>query len=102
MSADNWAQCPRCTARAEAKFRARTAAIGASYGKVTVEEFDAARKLLASDMAAFENRRPTFREDYEFYGAESGTVTARYGGSCDECGLELHFSEDHPIPGVDG
>jgi hypothetical protein len=29
----------------------------------------------------------TFREDYEFYGAETGEVTARYRGRCTVCGL---------------
>lgn len=100
MSADNWAQCPRCTAVGEAKLQKRAVAIQASYGKVPVEEFDAARRLLTDDMAAFEKRTPTFREDYEFYGAESGTVTASYSGGCRECGLSLDFEDSHPIPGV--
>ena len=28
----------------------------------------------------------TFREDYEFYGADEGTVTVDYSGSCQKCG----------------
>lgn len=101
MSADNWAQCPRCTAVRTAEFKARDAAIQASYGAVSVSEFDEARRALAADMAKFEDREPTFREDYEIYGAESGTVKVRYGGSCDDCGLSLSFDEEHPIPDWD-
>lgn len=98
MSADNWAKCPRCTTVATAKFEAREAAIQATYGVAPVDEFDAARRTLANDRAAFEHSAPTFREDYEIYGAETGVVTVSYGGSCTECGLELSFTEQHPIP----
>jgi len=98
MSADNWAQCPRCAAVATAQFKARDAAIQASYGVVPVHEFDTARAALAADMAAFDKREPTFREDYGIFGAETGTVTVSYGGCCEVCGLSLDFSEQHPIP----
>lgn len=100
MSADNWARCPRCTAVAAAKFAAREVAIQASYGVAPVEKFDADRQALADDRATFEDRRPTFREDYEIYGAETGVVTVRYGGGCQVCGLVLDITEQHPIPGV--
>lgn len=98
MSADNWAQCPRCTAVGEAKLQARDAAVRASYGKVPVAEFDNARRQLAVDKASFERRDPTFREDYEIYGAETGSITVSYSGECRECGLRLSFTERHPIP----
>jgi hypothetical protein len=42
----------------------------------------------------------TFREDYEIYGAEDGTVTVTYSGSCQSCGLSLSFRDDREIPGV--
>lgn len=98
MSADNWAQCPRCTAEASAKFEAREVAIQATYGVAPVDEFDAARQSLADDRTAFERRYPTFREDYEICGAETGVITVSYSGHCKECGLELSFKEEHPIP----
>jgi hypothetical protein len=101
MSADNWAQCPRCTATAEAKFREREIAIQESYRVVPVDEFDQARQTLANDRATFERRTPTFREDYEIYGADTGVVTVSYRGECQECGLSLSFTDDRPIPGVD-
>ena len=101
MSADNWARCPRCTRIGAAQLKAQEEAVQASYGKVPVDEFDEARRKLAIDRKAFENRERTFREDYEFYGAEEGVVTASYSGQCRECGLKLKFSESRPIPGLD-
>lgn len=98
MSADNWAQCPRCTKRGREALEARNTAVQASYGQVPVEEFDEARRQHAQAVAEFERRHPTFREDYEIYGAESGVVTAEYSGSCEACGLRLTFIHQHLIP----
>lgn len=98
MSADNWAQCPRCTAEGAAELEARGAAIQALYGAAPVDEFDKARRLLAEDTANFAKRSPTFREDYDIDGAEEGTVTVSYRGSCSVCGLSLRFEDSHPIP----
>jgi hypothetical protein len=42
----------------------------------------------------------TFREYYEIFGAETGTVGVSYSGRCDECGLRLDFEHAHEIPGV--
>ncbi len=44
-------------------------------------------------------RANEFREDYEVYGAETGTVTVEYNGECQRCGLKLSFTTEHPIPG---
>jgi len=98
VSADNWAQCPRCTSVGSAKLQAHEAAIQASYGVVPVAEFDEARRALEAERDAFERRTPTFREDYEIYGAATGVVTVGYSGHCRECGLQLDFTEEHPIP----
>lgn len=89
MSADNWAECPRCKHRALLKFENDQAAVSAMYGTVPVEEFDAARAALSVDEVGH-----TFREDYEFYGAESGTVKASYRGACTRCGLSLDFRQE--------
>lgn len=100
MSADNWAICPRCRARAAAVKDALIAKLAEAYGKVPVEEFDALRAE-AEEPLHLENLQ-TFREDYEFYGAEDGVVTASYSGSCKTCGLSLSFKDEHPIPGLAG
>lgn len=98
MSADNWAHCPRCTAREEKRLARREAEVQALYGTVPVEEFDKARTDLAAERTKFAARPATFREDYEIHGAESGTVTVGYHGECMDCGLDLSFQDEHPIP----
>lgn len=99
MSADNWAVCPRCLARAREAEAEQLAAVMASYGKVPVEEFDQAR-------AAIKPVNPedfrTFREDYEITGADECVVKVSYGGGCGKCGLGLRFTDEHPLPLEDG
>jgi hypothetical protein len=88
MSARNYSACPRCTARAKKKADAAMAALaeaGLDDGTLGITGRPA---------------RDTFREDYEIYGADTGTVTVSYGGGCEECGLSVSFTERHPIPGV--
>ena len=101
MSADNWAQCPRCTATGLKALDERDEAVQASYGKVPVDEFDEARRQHAAAVREFDLRHNTFREDYEIYGAEGGVITVEYAGSCSECGLELSFTDQRPIPGLE-
>jgi hypothetical protein len=89
MSASNWARCPRCTARAKKKADVAVAALaeaGLDDGTFTVTG---------------RTSEATFREDYEIYGAETGTVKVYYGGSCETCGLSLRFEHEHEIPGAD-
>jgi hypothetical protein len=92
MSASNWAICPRCVERAKDALTDQTIEIGRMYGRVTIEEFDAARK--AQKPVNPEDFR-TFREDYSFHGAEEGAVVASYGGECSECGLSVDFEHVH-------
>lgn len=85
MSADNWAMCPRCSDRLAAEILAAEAKAEASYGAVSVAEFDALRQA-AGDLRE-QKMDPTFREDYEFGGAAEGELTIDYEGSCAVCGL---------------
>lgn len=101
MSADNWTHCPRCTREGEQRIAELSQAITVLYGKVPIEQFDNSRKKLASEIAQFNIRDETFREDYEIYGAETGVVTVDYNGTCTECGLTLHFTYIQPIPGFE-
>lgn len=95
MSASNWAICPRCLARAREAEAAQLAAVMDSYGKVPVDEFDRARaEVKPVDPEDFRN----FREDYEIYGAETGTVEVSYSGHCGTCGLGLDFTDKRPLP----
>lgn len=90
MSADNWAICPRCLEGGREAHDEAVQAVMATYGKIPVDEFDAKRAALPQlDPEKFR----TFREDYEFYGADAGEVVADYSGHCSQCGLGVDFSE---------
>lgn len=89
MSADGWKVCPRCVANWKANIDEATKALYDTYGKVPVEEFDRAREALTRKSA--QSIGETFREDYEFYGAADGTVTADYSGGCSKCGLQARL-----------
>ena len=84
MSADNWTACPKCDLAHARKVADEEKRVADLYGTVPVDEFDAARHALAAMRA--EKREWTFREDYEFYGAEDGLVVWSYKGRCNVCG----------------
>lgn len=98
MSANNWATCPRCLARAKKVEADQLAAVMDTYGKVSLTEFDAARAAIKPVVEALFK---TFSENYEIYGAETGEVTVSYAGGCSVCGLSLQFENPWPIEGVD-
>lgn len=87
MSADNWTTCPRCVARGRDKADKELVDVMALYGKIPVREFDEKRAALSVFVPS-----DTFREDYEFYGGETGEVTYSYSGHCTECGLGVDFT----------
>jgi hypothetical protein len=99
MSADNWAKCPRCKARLGAEIARRGSEVEASYGQVPAAEYGQA----VSDLAEMATTplEATFREDYEIYGADEGTVVVSYSGFCEVCRLTLTFKSETPIPDVD-
>ena len=103
MSADSWTACPRCLKTEESNYQKLVEQVAKAYGKVSREEWEALNKRLASFKRLSEEdyEDGTFREDYEFYGAETGTVTASYSGYCTVCGLSVTFEHKVPIPGLD-
>jgi hypothetical protein len=98
MSADNWAVCPRCFDGAQRKADEEKVAVMGTYGTVPVEEFDAAREALVEPKP---DDFRTFREDYEFYGAETGVVKVNYRGACTVCGLGVELVDSRKFwPGA--
>lgn len=93
VSADNWAICPRCLAAAFAAKAQLEAAAEAAYGAVPIQEFERLRAEAEKPVEI----RPTFREDYEIYGAEEGVVVVVYSGHCKVCSLGLDFKDEHPL-----
>jgi Na+-transporting NADH:ubiquinone oxidoreductase subunit NqrF len=89
MSASNWAECHGCTVKAQRKAEESLAAAQASYGKVSAEEYE---RLRSQAQELFQVKpEQTFREDWEIYGAETGTVTVSYSGGCSKCGASASF-----------
>lgn len=89
MSADSWRVCPRCRQKELDRLGELSERVSAGYGVLPIEEFDALRSELAKGID--ERKIQTFREDYEFYGAESGEVKYSYSGHCQVCGLGVDF-----------
>ncbi len=95
MSANYWAICPRCKNRAIRERSAISDQVREAYGNVPVEEWEALSNRVRAPLD--EETFRTFREDYEFYGAEEGTIIASYGGSCDVCGLSAELHSETPF-----
>jgi chromosome condensin MukBEF complex kleisin-like MukF subunit len=95
MSADNWTTCPKCIALTEDSAEAAQRALDEQYGQVDRDAYkaleEAARDAVAAVKVARSEQKATFREDYEFTGAEDGIVTASYSGGCRTCGLRVKF-----------
>ncbi len=90
MSADNWAVCPQCLARAKKKYEANVLAVSEAYGKISVEQFDKQRDTLGEPPTE-DTLEPTFREDYEFGMTQDGEFYATYNGKCSECSFSHLF-----------
>jgi hypothetical protein len=89
MSADSWSTCPRCYDRAKTASDKERVRVMALYGTVPVDEFDAARHALKTPTP---DEFVTFREDYEFWGADTGEIQASYRGGCGVCGLAVELT----------
>src|SRR4051812_14137464 len=90
MSASNWAICPRCRDNAKAEVAAAIQAAVDAYGKVPADEYEELQRHIG--VLSARSVQATFREDYEFYGAEDGEVVADYSGHCQTCGLGVDFT----------
>ena len=94
MSADNWAICPRCLAKAKATRAALNTESRAAYGVLPAEEYEALRGRAAEPINEEDFR--TLREDYEV-GIYAGTFSVNYGGGCKACGLSHEFKHEEQI-----
>jgi len=91
MSADNWATCPRCLRREQIRLNSERVEAQSLYGRVDRQEYEAAIAALPSQSTPDPDDFTTFREDYEFYGAEDGVIVADYKGMCSKCGLSVEL-----------
>jgi alkylation response protein AidB-like acyl-CoA dehydrogenase len=99
MSADNWANCPRCQKALDGTVDTLARRMADEYGKIPVADYTDLQNRLAEAAVKAKAGSQTFREYYEVYGACEGDVTVDYSGSCSTCGLSLQFKDHHPIPG---
>lgn len=106
MSADNWANCKACIDNANREIeevrREYQEQLDSSYGEIPLDEYQLLQAEAAQAIRDATSRSAvplgTFREDYEFYGAEDGEVTACYSGRCTTCGYGVSFKHTVPIP----
>lgn len=105
MSADNWANCKACIDNANREIeevrKEYQEQLDSSYGEIPLDEYQLLQQEAAQairDATSKSVPLGTFREDYEFYGAEDGEVTASYSGRCTTCGYGVSFKHTVPIP----
>lgn len=96
MSADNWAICPRCSARQLREIRDREAAANAAYGVLPIAEW----KVLDEAARLIPAPKQTLREDYEI-GVVEDRLCIDYSGSCYECRLTVRFTHESIVEGID-
>lgn len=91
MSADNWTTCPRCTEKEYQRIADLELRVSEGYGVLPLEEFDALRE----EVRIGPRLEETFRENYDFYGADEGLITASYSGWCTACTLSAKFKYEY-------
>lgn len=91
MSADNWTTCPKCVEQEKKRYDSEAKELSDSYGKISSDHFIEATK----NFPIFEPGGSTFREYYEFYGADTGTLKMTYNGVCQVCGLSLILEKEY-------
>jgi hypothetical protein len=79
MGADNYAKCPRCQKALDGTVDTLSRRTAEGYGKVSVAEYTELQNRLAEAVVKAQVGSQTFREDYEIYGADGGTVAAVSG-----------------------
>ncbi len=90
MSADNWAECPKCKVELKKKRREL-------YGNVPESEY-------LAELDKIKNQEVnTMREDYEVYTDASGSFIVSYSCFCEVCKFHFGYEYQQQIyPGVDG
>lgn len=97
MSADNWAECPRCLkTESESLDRARLAA-GESYGKVPPGVYLASLRAVEAKAGLLENMESTLREDYELGITREGQFCVIYKARCSRCGFAHTFKHEQML-----
>ncbi len=91
MSADNWAQCPRCMEQHKQSIKDAEEHERRAYGKLPPEDYMA----LVRENAERTEPDSTLREDYEI-GVYQGVFSIHYTGACKVCGFRIRFEHKRP------
>lgn len=96
MSADNWAECPRCIHRAVKEKERKVQECKDAYGKVPAEEYLSMLKESEKGI----NVGTLLREDYGFGMGDDGEFVARYSAACQSeiCGFHFEFEHREIVP----
>lgn len=99
MSADNWAQCPKCKMINESKAYELDAKVLEAYGKKDPMDF----LKLRDEALTFRTRikedgnfTETLREDYSI-GIQDGEFSVGYRAGCATCGFSFSYNYETPI-----
>ncbi len=92
MSADRWTICPLCAKNERDRAAAAFAKAMESYGKVSVEEFEAL-KINATERPCKES----MREDWEIGMRDGGRFSLDYGCYCEECKFQWTFRHEEIV-----
>lgn len=95
MSADNWAECPKCRAlilRSNEKIEKE---ISESYGKVSEAEY--VKLVKKRKTAPVDNNGPSLREDHDIGINKHGVLVISYSGSCNRCGFAYNYKHSELV-----
>lgn len=94
MSADNWAECPKCRKRVEKEYADANKALREQYGKVSLEEYKKLEDVAKLKAHKCKEMDITLREDYEI-GIYDGRFYIGYSGTCTDPNCDFVFHFDH-------
>ncbi len=95
MSADNWADCPRCKKQAELKFNTKVKRLADSYGNMSEDDYLGLRDEVAKGLNV---PKETLSEYYEL-GIYKDKFGVSYKAECrtQGCGFGHTFKHDEEL-----
>jgi hypothetical protein len=100
MSANNWAQCPRCYVANRAKAEEKEKLAFESYGKVPPDVFDRLRdeaRNFRKDISEDDVFCATLREDWGLGFTEDSEFYVNYSAACTTCGFKFEYRHEEEV-----
>lgn len=92
MSATAWDKCPKCVKNNGEQKKELKNKIKTSYGKISVDEFDAMRDSLTN----WKYPQDTLEENYECY-ISGDKFVMYYYATCIDCGFTHEYDHNEPV-----